>query len=179
MEHFVTDDLADILTRLKLLEDERAILRNLYRYGHSIDAGEEDEWVDCFTEDGHFFAHGRHTTHTALDVTGRPALKAFIAQHTRRPYLFHQHGLIEPLITVDGDRATCVSYLTVLMVHEGSPVQRVFGRYLDELVRSADGRWRFRVREAAIDGQAPGLPPFVDGMARFRDPATGELSVPA
>jgi hypothetical protein len=165
----VTDDLADVLARLKVLEDERAILRTLYRYGHSIDAGEEEAWVDCFTEDGRFFAHGRHPTHTALDVTGRTALRAFIAEHTRRPYLFHQHGLIEPLIDLDGDRATCVSYLTVLMEHEGRPVQRVFGRYLDQLERGADGVWRFRVREAAIDGQAPGLPPFVNGMVARRD----------
>ncbi len=164
----MTDDLADVLRRLRLLEDERGVLRTLYRYGHSIDAGEEAAWVDCFTEDGRFFAHGRHTTHTALDVTGRPALRAFIAEHTRRPYLFHQHGLIEPLIDVDGDTATCVSYLTVLMEHEGRPVQRVFGRYLDQLERGTDGVWRFRLREAQIDGQAPGLPPFVNGMARLR-----------
>jgi ketosteroid isomerase-like protein len=165
----VSDEMDDILARLQLLEDERAILRTLYRYGHSIDAGQEADWVDCFTEDGRFFAHGRHTTHTALDVTGRPALQALIAEHTRRPYLYHQHGLIEPLISVDGDHATCVSYLTVLMEHEGRPVQRVFGRYLDQLVRGSDGRWRFRVREAAIDSQAPGLPPFVNGMARLRE----------
>ena len=62
----MTADL-DLATRLKLLEDERAILRTLYRYGHGVDAGEEEAWVDCFTEDGRFFAHGRHTSHTALE----------------------------------------------------------------------------------------------------------------
>ena len=54
-----------------------------------------------------------------------------------------------------------------------------FGQLIRTGLYAVVPRWRFRVREAAIDGQAPGLPPFVNGMARFRDPATGELSVPA
>ena len=174
-----SDQLTEILARLKALEDERDVLANLNRYGQSIDAGEEAAWVDCFTEDGNFVAQGRRATHTGLDVTGRAELTAFIAQHTRRPYLFHLHCIVEPIIVVTGDTATADSYLFVVMEHEKAPVLRVFGRYHDDLVRCADGRWRFKRRAATIDSQLAGLPPFVDGMARFRDPASGELTVPA
>src|SRR5262249_35391909 len=37
--------------RLDALEAERAILDTLYRYGHTIDYGDEAGWVDCFTTD--------------------------------------------------------------------------------------------------------------------------------
>ena len=47
-------DVQESVRRLAALEAERAILRTLYRYGHSIDYGLEQEWVDCFTEDGVF-----------------------------------------------------------------------------------------------------------------------------
>ena len=67
------------------------------------------------------------------------------------------------MIDVDGDKATCVSYLVVVMEHEDVPVLRVFGRYRDRLVRGDDGRWRFRERIAEIESMHAGLPPFVGG----------------
>jgi hypothetical protein len=178
MESYPVSEMADVRTRLTALEDQRDVLANLHRYGQTIDAGDEAGWVDCFTEDGNFTAKGRRATHTGLDVTGRAELQAFIAEHSRRPYAFHLHCIVEPIIAVDGDEATADSYLFVLMEHEGAPVLRVFGRYHDDLVRCSDGRWRFRRRAARIDSQVAGLPPLAGGMARFRDPATGEPSVP-
>ncbi len=162
------DNYADLLARLEHLENERGVLATLHRYGHAIDAGDEQAWVDCFTADGTFFAQGRHGHHTALDVTGRDALQAFIIEHSRRPYAYHLHCIVEPVIVVDGERARADSYFFVLMEHERRPVLRVFGRYRDELVHEADGRWRFRRRTATIDSQVSGLPPLAGGMARFR-----------
>ena len=54
MENPQQIDVEELVRRLAALEAERAILRTLYRYGHSIDYGLEQEWVDCFTEDGVF-----------------------------------------------------------------------------------------------------------------------------
>ena len=67
------------------------------------------------------------------------------------------------MIEVDGDTATCVSYLAVVMEHDDEPILRVFGRYRDRLVRCPDGRWRFRERIAEVESMRRGLPPFVDG----------------
>jgi hypothetical protein len=55
------------------------------------------------------------------------------------------------------------SYLSVVMEHDDEPIVRVFGRYLDRLVRCPDGRWRFRERIAEVESMRKGLPPFVDG----------------
>ena len=119
----------DLEARLALLEAEQAILKNLYRYGHSIDYGDEEGWVDCFTEDGVFDVRARLSHQPNRVISGRDELRAFIKRHTRAPELWHKHLLIEPLIEVDGDTATVRSYLAVVMEHDDEPIVRVFGRY--------------------------------------------------
>lgn len=154
--------------RLRALEDEAAIVRRLHIYGHAIDAGDEAKWLDCFTADGVFEGTGRRPGHTMFRVQGREALSEFINGHTRRPYQFHMHGVIEPLVEVDGDRATCTSYFIVLQEHEKEPRVRVFGRYRDQLRRDSDDAWRFAVRRAEIDAMLRGLPALVDGLPAER-----------
>jgi SnoaL-like domain len=156
----VTDEL---LARVTALEAERDILRNMYRYGHAIDLGYEEGWLDCFTDDGVFAASSERPMYPPFHVEGRPALEEFIAHHTRPPGLWHKHLVIEPLIDVDGDQASARSYFVVLVEHEGRPTVRVFGRYHDRLRRGADGRWRFAERLSFIDSVAPGLPPLAGG----------------
>ena len=58
MENSQQVDVQELLRRLAALEAERAILRTLYRYGHSIDYGLEQEWVDCFIEVSTDYPHG-------------------------------------------------------------------------------------------------------------------------
>lgn len=156
----------ELLARLSALEAERDVLRNLYRYGHTIDVGDADGWVDCFTEDGIFQASSPRPEYPPFRVQGRPALREFIDQHTRPPGLWHKHLLIEPLIDVDGDRASVRAYFVVVVEHNGRPTVRVFGHYEDDLRLEDDGRWRFADRHAFIDSVAPGLPPLAYGRAQ-------------
>jgi len=153
----------DLEARVALLEDERAVLKTLHRYAHAIDYGDEEAWVDCFAEDGVFDIRARLSHQPNRVVSGREELRSFIQGHTRAPELWHKHLLVEPVIEVDGDTATCSSYLAVVMEHENEPILRVFGRYRDRLVRCPDGRWRFRERIAEVESMRRGLPPFVDG----------------
>ena len=139
--------MSDLESRLELLLDERDVLRTLHAYGHAIDYGDEEAWVDCFTEDAHFGARGR-VNH---DVRGREALREFISRHSRAPESWHKHLMVEPLIDVDGDTATVASYFVVTKDVEGAPRVTVFGRYRDRLVREADGRWRFAERLAEAE----------------------------
>ena len=45
--------------RLTQLEDERAILDTLHRYGQAIDRNQAEEWASLFTEDGVFHCTDR------------------------------------------------------------------------------------------------------------------------
>jgi hypothetical protein len=155
----------DVLARLQALEDEAAIVRRLHRYGHAIDGGDEAAWIDCFTADGVFEGYGRREGGDPLyRLEGRAALAEFVNGHTRRPFAYHVHGLLEPVVELDGDRARCVSYFVVLQHHESEPRVRVLGRYHDELVRDSDGEWRFARRTARIDSALRGLPDLGGGQ---------------
>lgn len=153
--------MTDLEARVARLEDERGVLRTLHAYGHAIDYGDEEGWVDCFTEDGVFDVRGRLT----FAVSGREQLREFISRHSRAPDQWHKHLLVEPVIEIDGDTAACAAYFAVVMEIDGEPALRVFGRYRDRLVREADGRWRLRERIAEAEAIRPG-PPLVYSSLR-------------
>ena len=160
--------LDELTARLQALEAERAVLTTLYRYGHALDYGAEADWVDCFAAAAHYEIRdpGTGTTCTVRSYDGRDELAAFAAGHTRAPERYHKHLVADPLIAVDGDCATAVSYFLRLDDVDGQRVVYAFGRYRDELVRCADGRWRFAVRIAEVESR----------RAR-RAPRRGELEV--
>ena len=131
------------------IADERAILRVLYTYCHAIDYGEEAKWVGLFTPDGIFHVdlpRGLPPIHCA----GEKELAAFVAAHPRAPAALHKHLLINPLIELHGDEARAASYFQLLLEIDGTPETYCFGRYLDRLVRTERGPWRFRERVAQV-----------------------------
>jgi ketosteroid isomerase-like protein len=154
-----------VIERLERLEAEGAILRTLYAYGHAIDYGDEEAWVDCFTEDGVFDVRTPRPERFNSRLEGRDELRRFVASHSRAPERWHKHLVIEPVVQVDGETATCESYFGVLVDHEGMPFLSTFGRYLDRLARGADGRWRFRERLAEVESLRNDLPSFIGPRA--------------
>jgi hypothetical protein len=131
------------------IADERAILRVLYAYCHAIDYGEEGKWVGLFTSDGVFHVElprGLPPIHCA----GQKELAAFVGAHPRAPAALHKHLLLNPLIELHADEARAASYFQLLLDIDGTPKTYCFGRYLDRLVRSESGLWRFRERVAQV-----------------------------
>jgi hypothetical protein len=149
-------DNENLETRLRALEDERAVLRTLHQYAHAIDYGNEDGWVDCFAPDGAFEVRNR-TDSSVSRLVGHTELKAFISTHTRAPDTWHKHIVIEPVIDIDGDTARSASYCGAFADDGDTPILWGFGRYLDQLVRGADGRWRFTERLAEVESVAGAL----------------------
>ena len=147
----------DLAARLERLEDEREILRTLHAYAHAIDYGDVEGWLDCFTEDASFRVRGL----LRYEVRGRDALRELVSRHTHAPEAWHKHVMVEPYVDVSGDGATCRSFFTVLRDDGGVPVLGGFGRYLDRLVREADGRWRFDERTAEVECWRSDLPALV------------------
>jgi ketosteroid isomerase-like protein len=138
--------------RLRILEDERGILRTLYQYAHSLDYGHEEDFLDCWTEtavwEAVFEAFRREVSGRPRRETGRDEIAAFYRKHTHAPSRFHKHLLIEPQISVHGDEARVESYFVRIDEHPDGPYIQAFGRYQDVLVRCGDGRWRLQLRHA-------------------------------
>jgi hypothetical protein len=142
-----------VLERLQALEDERAILRTLYQYGHAMDNGPDGDFVDCFTPEGVWDVRMRISS-GAFQCRGHGEIEASLAGQTamRAPALYAKHLVMDPLIVVTGDEATVQSYFLRVEPRDAAPTQIVAsGRYLDHLVRCADKRWRFTERIAEID----------------------------
>jgi hypothetical protein len=160
----VADRLGQLEARLVALEQKEAVLATLNGYGHAIDYGDEERWLDCFAEDGVFEVVPRLPGHAAMAYSGKAELTAFIAGHSRAPLGWHKHVIVEPVIDIDAAAATCDCYFMVLQDHEGGPLLRVFGRYRDRLVRGGDGAWRFQLRRCEVESMWEAGPPLADAV---------------
>jgi ketosteroid isomerase-like protein len=143
--------------RVRSLEERERVLETLHAYSHSIDRGDEEGWLECFTEDAVFEVRSQIPDYPIQRHQGTDALGAFIASHTKPPEVQHKHLYVDPQITIGGDRARAVGYFVHLLDRDHKPAIVSYGRYLDELVRGEDGHWRFveRVSEVhASEGSA-------------------------
>jgi hypothetical protein len=148
----MADSLAD---RVQLLEDERDILRTMYDYAHALDYGLEEEFLDCFTDDGVWRSVrrslvGRPDTPGRF-CEGREGLIGFFTQHTHAPKLYHKHLVADPRVRLAGDEAQVDSYFVRIDEHPDGSYVRAFGRYHDRLTRCADRRWRIKERSVEIE----------------------------
>lgn len=144
----------ELLERLRSLEDERAIVRTLHRYGHAMDYGPDADFVDCFTRDGLWDVRMRKHPEGSFRCRGHDEIRASLEQQMpmRAPALYAKHVVVDPLIAVSADDASVESYFLRIEPRDDQPTQIVAsGRYVDRLVRCDDGRWRFTERVAEID----------------------------
>lgn len=123
------------------IEDRLAITDLTIAYGWALDTGEWAALDDVFAHD----ATAELGTPVLLDLDG-------IKQRVRsvlEPLDDSQHIVTNHQIIVDGNTATCRSYLHAQHVRHGVPGGDnlvVGGRYEDTLVRTVDG-WRISHRK--------------------------------
>ena len=124
-----------------------AIRATLARYCQYLDDGRFDDWTALFAEDCEFRVMGLH-------LVGRDALRGFI-EPAQSEEMRGRHLISEPLIEVDGNRATVTT--DYAFVGRDLAVQSS-GRYHDVLVCGDDGVWRFLEREIVFVGDHPSDP---------------------
>lgn len=144
-------ELNEIVTRLRVLEDEREITRTMYRYAHAQYNGNKAVFLDCFAEDA-VIVRSRH----GREVVGKAEIDAYFDTITHAPEAYHKHVLVEPLVEVDGDTATASSDFLYVQDGKAGPLISHFGHYADKLARGADGSWRFTRRELQTEAVNPG-----------------------
>jgi hypothetical protein len=148
-----SSELEALRHRITRLEDERAILDTLHRYGQTIDCGLDREWAELFTEDGVFLCVDRFGN-AILREQGREALAKWVRDFKAGETLQMKHCIIAPVITISGDLAEVVSQYANLVENQdryAPPHIRFTGCYRDELARDAEGKWRFRQRISQTD----------------------------
>lgn len=125
------------------LADRAEIVDVTVRYALALDTKDFDALDDVFTPDAR--------ADLLEDLEGREAIKARI-RRAIEPLDRTQHLVGNHLVVVDGDRATCSSYLQsqhVRRAAEGGPNFIVAGRYEDRLIRTSNG-WRIEFRRLSV-----------------------------
>jgi ketosteroid isomerase-like protein len=135
--------------------DEEGIRRTLVLQAQLRDDGNVDEWPTNFTPDGVF-----------ISPAGRFEGRAAIATHLNGLYesggKIGRHFVGSSVIDVDGDSATSTTDFTFIApAGDGTFRLLASGRYYDELIHDADGRWRFTTRRVDLVGGAPSPGPDV------------------
>lgn len=124
--------------------DKLAVTELLYRYAELIDAGDFDGVGELL---------GRASF---MGVTGASAIAKLFASTTRR---FPEHGnttrtrhlVLNPIVDIDGERATARSTFCVVQQTDSVPLQPiVVGRYADVFARDEHG-WYFTERKVDVE----------------------------
>jgi hypothetical protein len=140
---------AVLLVRLQRLEDHEQIERLLMEYGRTLDHADYATYAKLFTADGEWAGSvGTFKGPVAIEEGVGKAMSA-TAFAALNAGAFHL--MTNPIIDVDGDRATAVSKWSFVRIMDHRPVIVYSGRYHDTLLRE-NGRWHFQRRVTVSAG---------------------------
>lgn len=149
--------------RVKVLEDQQAIIKLKARYVNCNDGGwkgpthsDPQAVADMFTEDGVW--DGRPSTGYAK---GRAEIRQLFEAFGAVPFIVHY--VTNPVIEVDGDTATGHWHALVTITAPGEQALWNLGLYIDEYARTGDG-WKFK----SLRFETAATTPYELGWAKQR-----------
>lgn len=140
--------------RLQVVADKQEIIELLLEYGRTLDRKDYESYGRLFARDGEW-AGGGAPAKGPKAIEER--MRRTFGPESGVKWTTDFHFFTNPVIKVDGDRATAWSrWLFISPGPDGRPVPMYGGHYDDILVRE-DGVWRFQRREVVSDmAAAPG-----------------------
>jgi hypothetical protein len=151
-----------VAARLRRLEDMEEIRRLFLDYARFLDAKDFGPCSRLFADEGEFVLPFESAVGPAAV---EQSMAGMLGKHLAADPGVDFHVIANPVVNLDGDRATARSFwLYVTADDDGHPQLAQFGHYEDELIRE-HGRWRFNRRDAARDIGIPqaGVPGAVRG----------------
>jgi len=150
------DSMKTIEERLRVLEDIEEICKLKARYAAACDDNyNADAIAALFAEDATWDGGALG------QADGRPAIHEFFSRATKF-FPFAIHNVMNPIIDVDGDRATAQWYLLQpATMAKGNQAVWLAATYHDEYVR-LDGRWMFK----RLKVTSHFLTPYEEGWAK-------------
>jgi uncharacterized protein (TIGR02246 family) len=140
--------MSSLEARLRRLEDLEEIRRLAMDYRRHLDAHDLASYAGLFAEDGEWVGN---TGHGRGPAGIRAMLEERLPANPPAPGATRFHLVSDPVIDLDGDRATgAVTWALVTRAAGDRPELTLLGRYVDTY-RREDGRWTFERREAHTD----------------------------
>jgi hypothetical protein len=141
------DAVEQLETRVRALEDERAIADTLTKISDSFVQIDLEGWLDCFAPDASFTMQRGPDQTLVADLTGQAELEPWFVAHAERVPLGKSQQLLGQLrVQVDGDGAEATSLVALIHDVDNTPTLLAMVRFADTLVRSPDGKWRVKAR---------------------------------
>lgn len=128
---------------MQKLADHVEVTQLLARYAFALDGFDSEGVADCFARDGAWIS-------PSGAAHGRDAIRELMSRRTPKPGECRRHYLLNPLITLEGDRGKLRAYLQVTVMRDGAVQLILTGEYRAEVVNE-DGQWKFSRREAVTD----------------------------
>lgn len=154
-------EISDLMSRLRALEDERAVHNVMVKYGFAVDAGDAEAAMSLFTEDTVYevgsVGSGLNDGRTgSLIMKGRDAVGDMVLGDGHQSLLPNCAHTIGPFtVEVDGDKAHAIGYSRIY--HRQGDETRLFRLGMNEwhLVRQ-DGKWLIHRRLSQVIGEKAG-----------------------
>jgi hypothetical protein len=134
------------------MSENDSIRQLLARYAHTIDSGDADGWVNCFTAGGTFSCDGLPDgSPFNCHHSGTSALHSYASAMIGASRGRARHWLSPAEIELEGEVGRVTCYLVMLRVGgDGGPKLTASGVYRDR-IRRVDGCWLFEQRVLTID----------------------------
>lgn len=137
-------DMSELEKRITRLEDIEAIKQLKVRYSHICDDDHNPDTIaSVFAEDGIWES-------ADFGVAKGPDEIRELFSNFRKMFNFSQHNMMNPLIEVNGDRATGVWYIMGPWTYtENNEEKWLALRYDDDYVK-IDGEWKYQHLRVAL-----------------------------
>lgn len=146
----------ELEARMKVLEDIEAIRKLRAHYCYNVDAERLEELLSLFTEDARL-DFGLLGTHE-----GKEAVSKFFRDIVAGILSYSRHMVHNPIIEVDGDKATGRWYFEVPCTLRGTDMAVwLAGTYEEKYVKER-GEWKFSFIKATFDYATP----YEEGWAK-------------
>ena len=156
------DVVADLVARVRRLEDERAIVDVLTRYGFAVDVGDADATAALYTPD------------TVIDLgptsqfTGTEGAKQLVRDERHQAIVgrcAHTMGPFVVDVDIDGDHATAVGYVRVYISDPDMRNPRLWRiGYTRFEMRRQGSTWQIATRVSRSVGGEDGAEVLRDGL---------------
>ena len=133
------------LQELIVLKEKMAVMELQYKYVRSVDERDVETSVDVFHKDGKLWvvrANGKNL------IGGPPEIRAFFKEIAERDFVFARHFITNPVVKIEGDRASFRSYYNTLFIHD-TITRVVLGFYDDTLVKDK-GEWKLMEKQIIL-----------------------------
>jgi 3-phenylpropionate/cinnamic acid dioxygenase small subunit len=138
---------SDLEARVQRLEDIEGVWQLFMEYRRLLDARDYASYSQLFVEDGEWVGNlGEARGPAEIEALLERTLERYPDDSTRT-----HHLVCNPVVEVDGDRATAQStWVYVTRDEHDRPELSLLGHYEDVLTRDGDG-WKFLRRVAYCD----------------------------